>query len=88
VSAKPTKLYPLAGRYLNDVPHAVHVVATKAQADDLEASGAFTTNANHPDRDPDAPELGSDPITHPRTTYLGEESTTPAESPAEPKAEE
>lgn len=88
MSAKPTKLYPLAGRYLNDVPHSVHTVATKAQADDLEASGAFTTNPNHPDRDPDAPEL-SEPITHARTTYLGEETTTEAPAaPAEPKAEE
>ena len=65
--SKATKLYPIRGRWLHEHPAAVHTVETKAEADDLIASGAFTDNANHPDRDTDAADLtGSEPdASHP-----------------------
>lgn len=55
--ATPVKLYPIRGHYLNYAPVAVHVVDTKAEADELIATGAFTDNPKHPDRDTDAPDL-------------------------------
>ncbi len=57
--AEPTKVYPLRGRFVNGVPHVVTETATKKEADELVASGAFTDNPRHPDRlDPEeaAPE--------------------------------
>jgi hypothetical protein len=87
VSAKQVKVYPLRGVYLNGVPHAVHVVRTRSQAHDLEASGAFTTNPNHPDRDSDAIDLGSEPVDHVLTRYLGEEPSTEAPQEAAPSPE-
>lgn len=54
---KPIKVYPIRGRFLHDHPAAVHEVATKKEAAELEASGAFTTNPNHSDRDSDAQDL-------------------------------
>lgn len=55
--ATPVKLYPIKGHYLNYAPVAVHVVDTKAEAEELIATGAFTDNPRHPDRDTDAPDL-------------------------------
>jgi hypothetical protein len=54
--ATPTKLYPVKGHYLNDFPAAVQVVETKAEAEALVATGAFTDNPRHPDRDHEAPD--------------------------------
>lgn len=59
--SKATKLYPIRGRWLHDHPTAVHVVETKAEADELIESGAFTDNANHPDRDHEAVDLTATP---------------------------
>jgi hypothetical protein len=59
--ATPVKLYPIRGHYLNSAPAAVHVVDTKAEADELIATGAFTDNPRHPDRDTDAPDLTKAP---------------------------
>ncbi len=50
--APPTKAYPLAGVFVPGTPHVVTEAATKAEAEALEATGAFTLNANHPDRVP------------------------------------
>lgn len=58
---KETKVYPITGRWLHDHPAAVHVVETKAEADDLIESGAFTDNPNHPDRNRAAPDLTGSP---------------------------
>lgn len=64
MAAKPTTVYPLArtpnGQDIAGVPgvpHVKHVVETAKEAEDLEATGAFTTNANHADRlaEPDVP---------------------------------
>lgn len=55
--SKPVKLYPIRDRFLHDVPSAVQIVETKAEADELIASGAFTDNPNHGDRDLDKPDL-------------------------------
>lgn len=57
MSAKEVKLYPIERRWKHDAPHAVHVVATKGEADDLIASGAFTDNPQHAERDHSAPDL-------------------------------
>lgn len=59
--SKQTKLYPVRGRWLHDHPAAVHVVETKAEADDLIASGAFTDNPNDAERDHDATDLTATP---------------------------
>lgn len=48
--AQPTKVYPLSTNYLMGVPHVTTEVATKKEADDLIATGAFTDNPQHPDR--------------------------------------
>ena len=78
------KLYPIAGRFLSDVPHAIHLVPSKEVARDLIASGAFTDNPRHPERDPDAPDLGDEPVTHPRTRFQGEQpEEAPIEAPQE-----
>jgi len=37
---------------LPGVPHIVHEVETRKQADELIATGVFTDNANHADRVP------------------------------------
>lgn len=56
MAAVPTRVYPLsrsAGVPLAGVPgvpHIAHEVPSKAEAEALEASGAFTTDARHPDR--------------------------------------
>ena len=50
MAAQPTKVYPLQGVYAVGIPHVVTVAESKAEAEALEATGAFTTNANHPDR--------------------------------------
>lgn len=55
--ARPTKLYPIKNRWLHDQPAAVHVVETKAEADELIGSGAFTDDPKDPARDHDAPDL-------------------------------
>ncbi len=53
--AQPQKVYPVRGRYVLGVPHTTHVVETKAEAEELIASGAFTDNPRHPDRLDDEP---------------------------------
>lgn len=74
MAAKETKVYPVEGRFMMGVPHVVHVVPTKADADDLIASGAFTTNPNASDRDSEAlDQTDEGPIDHERTEALGEE---------------
>jgi hypothetical protein len=52
--ATSVKLYPIKGHYLNTAPAQVQVVATKAEAEALIETGAFTDNARHPDRDHEA----------------------------------
>jgi hypothetical protein len=85
--AKETKVYPLVGHYLMGVPRAVHKVATAKDAEALEASGAFTTNPNHADRDRDADELDVSPMEHEHVRFLGEappgEEPEPVQRPAE-----
>lgn len=74
----PTTVFPIKDRWTHDNPAAVHVVATKAAADELVASGAFTTDPDDPQRDHAAPDLtGESP------------EPAPVETPAadEPKAE-
>jgi len=61
MSAKETKLYPIRARFLHDTPAAVQVVATKAEAEALIATGAFTDNPNDPERDHDATDLTKPP---------------------------
>ncbi len=55
MAAVKTKVYALSTGYLHGTPHQDHEVATKGEAEELEASGAFTTDPRHPDR------LRSDP---------------------------
>jgi hypothetical protein len=52
--ATSVKLYPIKGHYLSGVPATVQVVDTKAEAQALIETGAFTDNARHPDRDHEA----------------------------------
>ena len=54
MSATPTKVYPLRDRIAPGVPHVVTELPSKAEAEALEATGAFTTNPNDPNRIPDA----------------------------------
>jgi len=80
MAAKETTVYPVRGRTLAGVPAAVHVVPTKADADALVASGAFTTNARDAERDSDAPDItGDGPIIHESVRFLGE--AAPDEQP-------
>lgn len=60
--ATPVKVYPLqraenglplAG--VPGVPHVAHEVATKKEAEELLATGAWTDNPNHSDRVPANP---------------------------------
>lgn len=60
--SKPVKLYPIRGRWLQGVPTAVQMIATKSEAEDLIASGAFTDNPNDAERDHDAVDLSGDPV--------------------------
>lgn len=62
MSSKPTKVYPIRGRWLHGVPTAVQVIETKAEADALIETGAFTDNPNDPERDTDAADLSGDPV--------------------------
>ena len=48
--SKPTRIYPVKGFYLNTTPHIEQVVETRAEADELIATGAFTDDPRHPDR--------------------------------------
>lgn len=52
----PVKIYPVSGYYLHDTPARVQVIETKAEAEALIATGAFTDNPNHPERDRQAPD--------------------------------
>jgi hypothetical protein len=96
MAAKETKVYPVRGRTLAGVPAAVHVVPTRADADALVASGAFTLNAHDADRLDDAPDLGSEPIAHENVVFFGEpppgepapEPTGPAETGGSSDSEE
>jgi hypothetical protein len=81
MASKATRVYPVRGRSLAGVPAAVHYVPTKADADALVASGAFTTNARDPERVDDAPDLGDEPLEHERTYAFGE--APPAGAPAD-----
>jgi hypothetical protein len=53
--AKETKVYPVAGRYLVGTPAVEQTTDTKAEADELVATGAFTDNPRAPERDKEAP---------------------------------
>lgn len=63
MAAIVTKAYPLSSvngvpiQGIPGVPHVVTEAPTKADAEALEATGAFTLNPSHPDRlrDADAP---------------------------------
>ncbi len=80
MAAKETKVYPVRGRSLVGVPASVHVVPTKADADALVASGAFTLSAQAAERDDEAPDISADgPITHESVRFLGE--AAPDEQP-------
>jgi hypothetical protein len=57
MAGEPTKVYPLEGRYLIGVPHAVQELPSKREAEELVATGAFTLNANDPERLRDAADL-------------------------------
>jgi hypothetical protein len=81
MAAKPTKVYPLEGHFLSDVPHVVTVVATRADADNLVASGAFSDNPNHPDRDRSAPDGSDEPVALARTKFMGEVGAEPQPQP-------
>ncbi len=50
MAAQPVKVYALKNVYLRDVPHVDHETETKAEAEALVATGAFTDNPRHPDR--------------------------------------
>lgn len=76
--AKPTKLYPVLGRWIPGQPAAVQVVPTKAEADDLVASGAFTDNPRHRDRDHSAIDLTDTADTEPAEVP---EADQPIEAP-------
>jgi hypothetical protein len=52
----PVKVYPLRNVYLPNEPARVRIIPTKAEAEALIASGAFTDNPNDPERDKDAPD--------------------------------
>lgn len=92
--AKPTKLYPIARHFLQGVPAAVHVVASRAEADELIATGAFTDDPKHPDRDLDAADLTAPPPVEPVAGPVPDQPATPdpvdqptsePDQPAEPK---
>lgn len=84
MAAKETKVYPIRGHYLSGVPAAVHVVPSKADADALVASGAFTTNAHDAERADDAPDISADgPLTHESVVYFGE--APPGDDAASPQ---
>lgn len=60
-----TKVYPLRDRFAPGVPHRVHELPSKAAADVLVGTGAFTDNPNDPDRIPDdeIPDAVDEPVT-------------------------
>lgn len=79
MAAKETTVFPVKGRSLAGVPAAVHVVPSKAEADALVASGAFTFKKS--EGDPDAPDLSGDgPFTHESVVFHGE--APPGDEPA------
>jgi hypothetical protein len=83
MAAKETKVFPVRGRTLPGVPAAVHLVPTKADADALVASGAFTLNGHDADRDDEAPDISGDgPLTHEQVRFLGE--AAPDQEPQDP----
>jgi hypothetical protein len=59
------KVYPLAGFHVPGVPHRVHELDSKKDAQVLLDTGAFTDNPNHPGRQPgpDAPASVDEPTT-------------------------
>jgi hypothetical protein len=82
MAAKETKVFPIKGRSLPGVPAAVHVVPTKADADALVASGAFTLNGHDSERDDEAPDISGDgPITHENVRLPGEAGPEPQDPP-------
>jgi hypothetical protein len=87
MASKATKVYPIKGRSLAGAPTAVHVVPTKADADALVASGAFTLNPRDANRDDDAPDLGDEPLVLERTYALGEAPPEGADTNDEEPAE-
>jgi hypothetical protein len=52
---KETKVYPVGGKFVLGVPAIEHTVASKAEADELVDSGAFTTEPRDAERDTEAP---------------------------------
>lgn len=78
--SKPVKVYPIRGRFLMGVPTAVHVVKTRARADELIASGAFTDNPNDPERDRNAADFTAPATPEPPPTEGGI-ATVPAAPP-------
>lgn len=53
MAGTPTRVYPLRGVSAPGVPHRVHELPSKADAQVLVDTGAFTLNARDPDRIPD-----------------------------------
>jgi hypothetical protein len=82
MSAKQVKIYPIKGRWMHDHPAAVHIVETKAEADELIAGGAFTDNPNDAERDHDAPDLTA-PVAEPAAVPVADQ---PVVTPTEPQA--
>jgi hypothetical protein len=78
MTAKPTTVYPLAGVFAPGVPHVTTEAPSKAAAAELEATGAFTTDPAHPNRqpDPEAPAAVNAP------TPAGPTAATAADAPA------
>lgn len=77
MAATPTKAYPLRGRFVPGVPHVVTEAASKAEAEALEATGAFTLDPRHAERIPDA-EIPL-AVEHPPTPATPAPDTAPAE---------
>lgn len=81
----PTTVYPIRGRWMHDHPAATHIVPTKAAADELVASGAFTDDPNHGDRDTAAPDLTGETPESVETPAEDQSAAQPADS--QPDAE-
>jgi hypothetical protein len=88
--AKPTTLYPIKNRWLHEAPAAVHEVPTKTEADELIATGAFTDDPRHPDRDLEAPDLTAPPEPPAETPAADQPigAVTATDEPAAPAAAE
>lgn len=77
MAAKPVKIYPVRGRYLRDVPRAVILTESTAEAARLIETGAFTDNAHDPERDPDVVDLTEAPGTDEEGREIGTPTVAP-----------